>query len=370
MDTLSEDLRALVLQRIDTETSHWVEQTESSGEEGLDKIVNLFDDDADLERFTRSVQSDVVAGGGVQWENGRSALFLLVPSVDPEVKSAFWCRTDNGDRVVTTPPNAILTHKKRNDGQIPTHPCNKVYMGYRRNISSCWLRHKRDGYCWIKCSHAHWNLTQFFILVLQVECSSKVLTRMMPHTVAMESSRRNMLQPPFEFYLRPRITNPCRPYSNPKADFDSRIFSASLFSIFQLWIRFETRSFRRSFLIGSGPIVKEAPPLVETRAPKGSFKFFINHHLTKRLLERWSWQMTTGLKCKDWWLANLGFLADNQLVFCVKVLVESRGRRVRVWKRGYATDKDAQLRALLRRISQNYLFRALHWRRAIANMWE
>ena len=71
MDALSEDLRALVVAKeLTLKQAIELNKQKAPVEEGLDKIVNLFDDDADLERFTRSVQSDVVAlRGGVQWEN-------------------------------------------------------------------------------------------------------------------------------------------------------------------------------------------------------------------------------------------------------------------------------------------------------------
>ena len=91
MDALSEDLRALVVAKeLTLKQAIELNKQKAPVEEGLDKIVNLFDDDAEFERFTQSVQSDVVAlRGGVQWENGRSALVSPGPKRRPGNKSKY-----------------------------------------------------------------------------------------------------------------------------------------------------------------------------------------------------------------------------------------------------------------------------------------
>ena len=102
-------------------------------EEGLDKIVNLFDDDVDLERFTRSFKSDVVAlRGGVQWENGQSALVSpgLKRRPGSEIK-VFCCRTDNGDlwQLLRTQCNTQTKVKGTKADDIPIHPLQQGIHG-------------------------------------------------------------------------------------------------------------------------------------------------------------------------------------------------------------------------------------------------
>ena len=133
MDTLSEDLRALVVAKeLTLKQAIELNKQKAPVEEGLDKIVNLFDDDADLERFTRSVQSDVVAlRGGVQWENGRSALVSPGPKRRPGSKiKVFCCRKDNGDlwQLLRTQCNTQTKVKGTTD-EIPTHPLQQGIHG-------------------------------------------------------------------------------------------------------------------------------------------------------------------------------------------------------------------------------------------------
>ena len=199
----------------------------------------------------------------------------------------------------------------------------------------------------------------------------------MPHTVAMKSSRRNMLQPPFDLYLRPRITNPCEAIQQPESAWQISIWipSAQAYSqFFSSGFDLRIRSFRRSFLIGEvARLWKKHHPSWKRGLLKDLWKFFINHHLTKRLLERWSWQMTTGLKCKDWWLAKyLRVRGITEACFLCQGTGRRRAAEEYVYGKEAMQHEDQRMREVesaWRRSSQNYLFRALHWRRATATMW-
>ena len=146
MDALSEDLRALVVAKeLTLKQAIELNKQKAPAEEGLDKIVNLFDDDVEFERFTQSVQSDVVAlRGGVQWENGRSAFgFSWSQASTWKQIKVFCCRKDNGDlwQLLHTQCNTQTKVKGNLQRRttFPSIPCNKVYMGYRCNISSSCL---------------------------------------------------------------------------------------------------------------------------------------------------------------------------------------------------------------------------------------
>ena len=285
MDALSEDLRALVVAKeLTLKQAIELNKQKAPVEEGLDKIVNLFDDDVEFERFTQSVQSDVVAlRGGVQWENGQSALVSPGPKRRPGNKiKVFCCRKDNGDlwQLLRTQCNTQTKVKgnptKADD--IPIHPLQQGIHGVSMqhflklldsDVSATDIVEVKVFACSLE-SHT----------IFHFSTASRVFIESFNNDDAVHGSngifKAEYAAAPFRVLLASKNYKPLRGHTATRkrmADFDMNSFSASLFSIFQLWIRFENQIVSTKLFDGrSGPIVKEAPPLVETRAPKGSLK--------------------------------------------------------------------------------------------------